>query len=148
MDILKTNDQIQIKIKMPGGHRKPLFPPNPARVLLGSHTPDCKKLDSKVTEIEYKTEVEENVQNNNVELESFNDVDIDERTEPEVTESEFKTEVEEKVQNDNVKLESFTDVDIDERTEPEVTESKFKTEVEENFPLTHCQVFLLIIWLR
>ena len=39
------------------------------------------------------------VQNDNVKLESFTDVDIDERTEPEVTESKFKTEVEEKVQN-------------------------------------------------
>ena len=39
-----------------------------------------------------KTEVEEEVQNDNVKLESFTDVDIDERTEPEVTESEFKTE--------------------------------------------------------
>ena len=43
----------------------------------------------------FKTEVEEKVQNNNVELESFTDVDIDERTEPEVTESKFETEVEE-----------------------------------------------------
>ena len=42
----------------------------------------------------------------------------------------------------------FTEVDIDERTEPEVTENKFKTEVEENSPLTNCQVFLMIIWLR
>ena len=38
--------------------------------------------------------MEEKVQNNNVELESFTDVDIDERTGPEVTESKFKTEVE------------------------------------------------------
>ena len=64
--------------------------------------------------------------NNNIELESLTDVDIDERTEPEFSESKFKAEVEEKVQNDNVELKSFTDVDIDERTEPEVPESKFK----------------------
>ena len=46
-----------------------------------------------VTEIKFKTEVEK-VQDDNVELESFTDADIDERTEPEVTESKFKTEVE------------------------------------------------------
>ena len=33
--------------------------------------------------------------NDNIELKSFNDVDIDGRTEPEVTESKFKTKVEE-----------------------------------------------------
>ena len=38
--------------------------------------------------------MEEKVQNHNVKLESFTDVDIDERTEPEVTESKFKTEEE------------------------------------------------------
>ena len=38
-------------------------------------------------ESKFKTEVEEKVQKNNVKLESFTDVDIDERTEPEVTES-------------------------------------------------------------
>ena len=65
--------------------------------------------------------------NNNIELKSFTDVAIDERTESEFSVSKFKTEVEEKVQNNNVELESFPDVDIDERTEPEVTESKFKT---------------------
>ena len=68
--------------------------------------------------------------NIDIELKSFTDVAIDERTESEVNESKFKTEVEGKVQNNNVKLESFTDVDIDERTESEVTESKFKTEEE------------------
>ena len=51
--------------------------------------------------------------NDNIELESFTDVAIDERTESEVSESNFKTEVEEKVQNNKVELESFTDVDID-----------------------------------
>ena len=60
-------------------------------ILLGFHTPDRKKLASKVTESKFKTEVEEKVQNDNVELKSFTDVDIDERTEPEVTESKFKT---------------------------------------------------------
>ena len=50
---------------------------------------------------------------NNIELLSFTDVAIDERTESEVSESNFKTEVEEKVQNNKVELESFTDVDID-----------------------------------
>ena len=48
-----------------------------------------------------------------IELLSFTDVAIDERTESEVSESKFKAEVEEKFQKDNVKLESFTDVDID-----------------------------------
>ena len=112
----------------PGVNRWQLFLPKPARILLGFHTPDCKKLASKVTVSKFKTKVEERVQNNNIKLESFTDVDIDERTEPEVTESKFKTEVEEKVQNNNVELESFTDVDIDEGTEPEVTEIKFKTD--------------------
>ena len=37
--------------------------------------------------------------NDNIELESFTDVAIDERTESEVSESKFKTEVEEKVQH-------------------------------------------------
>ena len=76
--------------------------------------------------------------NDNIELESFTDVAIDERTESEVSKSKFKTEVEENLQNDNIELESFTDVDIDGRTEPEVIESKFKTGVEENSPLTSC----------
>ena len=95
------------------------FLPNLARVLFGFHTLMCKKLAS-------GSVGEEKVQNNNVKLKSFTDVDIDERTEPEVTESKFKTEVEEKVQNNNVQLESFADVYIDERTEPEVTKSKLK----------------------
>ena len=43
----------------------------------------------------FKTEVKEKVQNDNVKLESFTDVDIDERKEPEVTEHKFKTKVEE-----------------------------------------------------
>ena len=67
-----------------------MFLPKLAQALLGFHTPDCKKLASKVTESKFQTEVEENVQNDNVKLESFTDVDIDERTEPEVTESKFK----------------------------------------------------------
>ena len=37
----------------------------------------------------FKSEVEKKVQNENVKLKSFTDVDIDERTEPEVTESKF-----------------------------------------------------------
>ena len=86
--------------------------------------------------------------NDNIELESFTDVAIDERTESEVSKSKFKANAEEKVQKDSVKLESFNDVDIDERTESEVPESKFKEEVEENSPLTKCQLFLLVIWLR
>ena len=45
-------------------------------------------------ESKFKTEVEEMVQNYNVELESFTDLDTNERTEPEVTESKFETEVE------------------------------------------------------
>ena len=44
------------------------------------------KREPEVTESKFKTEVEEKVQNNNVKLESFTDVDIDERTESEVTE--------------------------------------------------------------
>ena len=39
------------------------------------------------TESKFKTEVEEKVQNDNVKLESFTDVDVDEKTEPDVTES-------------------------------------------------------------
>ena len=42
---------------------------------------------TEVSESEFKTGVEEKVQNDNVELESFTDVDVDEKTEPEVTES-------------------------------------------------------------
>ena len=66
--------------------------------------------------------------NDNIELKSFTDVAIDERTESEVSKSKFKTEVEEKVQNDNVKLKSFTDVNIDERTELEVTKCKSRAD--------------------
>ena len=76
--------------------------------------------------------------NDYIQLESFTNVDIDERTESEVSKSKFKTEVGEKVQKDNVNLEVFTDVNIDEKTEPKVIESKFKTEVEENYLLTNC----------
>ena len=43
----------------------------------------------RLTESRLETEVEEKVQNNNVELESFTDVYIDERKEPEVTESKY-----------------------------------------------------------
>ena len=68
--------------------------PKLAPVLLGFHTPDHKKLASKVTESKFKTEVEEKVQNDYVKLQGFTDVDIDERTEPEVTESKFKSKVE------------------------------------------------------
>ena len=63
--------------------------------------------ESEVSESKFKTEAEEKVQNNNVELESFTDSDFDERIESEVTESKFKTEIEEKVQNDNVELEFY-----------------------------------------
>ena len=52
----------------------------------------------------FKTEVKEKVQNDNVKLESFTDVDIDERTEPEVTESKFKTEEEENSPRRNCKV--------------------------------------------
>ena len=47
-----------------------------------------------MTKSKFKTEVEEKVQNNNVKLKSFTDVDIDERTESEVTMSKYKTEEE------------------------------------------------------
>ena len=42
---------------------------------------------TEVSESEFKTGVEEKVQNDNVELESFTDVDVDKKTEPEVTET-------------------------------------------------------------
>ena len=45
--------------------------------------------EPKVTESKFKTEVEEKVKNDNVELESFTYGDIDERNKPEVTESKF-----------------------------------------------------------
>ena len=45
----------------------------------------------------------------------------------------------------DIELESFTDVAIDERTESKAMRSKFIKEVEENYPLTNCQLFLLII---
>ena len=64
---------------------------------------------------------------NNIELKSFTDVAIDERTESEVSKSKFKAKAEEKVQKDSVKLESFNDVDI-EKKKSEVTEGKFKTD--------------------
>ena len=48
----------------------------------------------------------------------------------------------------DIELKSFTDVAIDERTKSKATEYKFKTKVKENSPLTNCQFFLLIIWLR
>ena len=44
---------------------------------------------------------------NDIELGSFTDVAIDERTESKATMSKFKTEVEERVLNDNVKLEFY-----------------------------------------
>ena len=47
--------------------------------------------------------------------------------------------------DNDIELESFTDVAIDETTESKATKSKIKTEVEENYPLTDCQLFLLII---
>ena len=40
---------------------------------------------TEVSESEFKTGVEGKVQNDNVELESFTDVDVDEKTEPEDT---------------------------------------------------------------
>ena len=42
---------------------------------------------TEVSESKFKTGVEEKVQNDNIELEGFSDVDVDEKTEPEVTES-------------------------------------------------------------
>ena len=53
-----------------------------------------ERTEPEVSESKFKTEVEEKVQNDDVELESFTDDDIDERTEPEVIESKFKTDVE------------------------------------------------------
>ena len=55
----------------PGVNQKPLLVPKPGRILLGFHTPDHKKLASKVTKSKFKTEIEEKVQNNNVELEFY-----------------------------------------------------------------------------
>ena len=85
-----------------GANQQQLSQPKPAHILLGfppsnqllnSRTTNLaidKRTESKVNGSIFKTEVEEKVQNNNVELESFTDVDIDERTEPEVTDIKFK----------------------------------------------------------
>ena len=85
----------------------------------------------------------------NIELDSFTDVAIDETTESKATKSKIKTEVEHSgslsALADDVELDSFTDVAIDERTESKATKRKIKTEVEENYPLTNCHLFLLII---
>ena len=72
--ILLVNHHYMLKsIAVPnsGVNRAPLFLSKPARILLGFHTPDSKKLASKVTKSKLKTEVEEEVQNDNVELKSF-----------------------------------------------------------------------------
>ena len=53
--------------------------------------PLMKEQNKKSARVNSK-QVEEKVQNDNVELESSTDVDIDERKEPEVTQSKFKTD--------------------------------------------------------
>ena len=87
-----------------------------------------------------------------VELDSFTDVAIDETTESKATKGKIKTEVEHSrsltALADDVELDSFTDVAINETTEPKAKKSKIKTEVEENYLLTDCRLFLLIIQLR
>ena len=90
----------------------------------------CKKLAS-------GSVVEEKVQNNDVELASFTDVNTDERTEPEVTESKFKTEVEEKVGMTMSNLGVLLML-ILMKEQNQKSQSKFKTEVKENSPLTNC----------
>ena len=86
---------------------------------------------------------------NDVELDSFTDVAIDETTESKATKSKIKTEVEHSgslpALADDVELDSFTDVAVDETTESKAKKSKIKTELEENDLLTDCRLFLLII---
>ena len=87
-----------------------------------------------------------------IELDSFTDAAIIEITESKAAKSKIKTEVEHSrsllALVDDIKLYSFTDFAIHERTDSEATKSKMKTEVKENYPLTNCQLFLLIIQLR
>ena len=69
-----------------------------------------------------------------IELESFTDVAIDERTDSKATKSKIKKEVEHSgslsALADNVGLDNFTNVAIDERTDSKATKSKIKTEIE------------------
>ena len=69
-----------------------------------------------------------------IELDSFTDVAIDETTESKATKSKIKTEAEHSrsllALEDNIELDSFTDVAIDETTESKATKSKNKTEVD------------------
>ena len=71
-----------------------------------------------------------------IELDSFTDVAIDETTELKATKSKIKTEVEHSgslpALADDVELDSFTDVAVDETTESKAKKSKIKTKVEEN----------------
>ena len=47
--------------------------------------------------------------------------------------------------NDDIEFNGFADVAIDERIESKATKSKFTTEVDKYYPVTNCQLFLLII---
>merc|ERR1711954_154750 len=84
-----------------------------------------------------------------IELDSFTDVPIDETTESKATKSKIKAEVEHSgslpALAEDVELNSFTDVSINETTESKAKKSKIKTKVEENDLLTDCRLFLLII---
>merc|ERR1712112_671762 len=68
-----------------------------------------------------------------IELDSFTDVDIGETTESKATKSKIETEVEHSGRlpalADDVKLDSFTDVAVDETTESKAKKSKIKTEL-------------------
>merc|ERR1712081_17367 len=68
-----------------------------------------------------------------IELNSFNDVAIVETTESKATKSKIKTEVEHSgsllALADDVELDSFTDVAVDETTESKAKKSKIKTEL-------------------
>ena len=68
-----------------------------------------------------------------IELDSFTDVVIDETTESKATKSKIKTEVEHSGSlpdlANNVELDSFTDLAIDETTESKAKKSKIKTEL-------------------
>ena len=69
-----------------------------------------------------------------IELNSFTDVAINETTESKATKSKIRTEVEHSrilpALDDNIELVSFTDAAINETTESKSTKSKIKTEVE------------------
>ena len=87
-----------------------------------------------------------------IELNSFTDVAINETTESKATKSKIKTEVEHSgslpALADDVELDSFTDVAVDETIESKAKKSKIKTELLENDLRMDFLLFLLIIQLR